>query len=346
MSFDAILNSANLAFKHAKNMTELDNEKARFLGKVGIVTCLLKDLSTLSIEEKKIKGAKINLLKKTIESSLESNKNRINEEILQQKLNAEKLDVTLNGRIRHVGSLHPVMITQERIEKIFASLGFSVATGPEIETDWFNFSALNSPSNHPARSMQDTFYLEDCDENGQPLLLRTHTSPIQVRYAKIHSHKYKDLDEMPDIKIIASGRTYRVDSDATHSPMFNQVEGLWIGKNISFADLKAVYTQFLRIFFENDNIQLRFRPSYFPFTEPSAEIDMSFSLDSHHQKWLEISGAGQVHPNVLQNMGIDNSKYMGFAFGSGLERLTMLKYEISDLRLFFENDLRFLSQFK
>jgi phenylalanyl-tRNA synthetase alpha chain len=236
------------------------------------------------------------------------------------------------------------MRTWERVETIFHSIGFDVADGPEIENDWFNFTALNSPENHPARSMQDTFYVDGKDTQGKPLLLRTHTSPIQVRYASEHVKRYGQ-DKMPPIKVIAPGRTYRVDSDATHSPMFHQVEGLWIAESVSFADLKGVYTDFLRTFFETNELQVRFRPSYFPFTEPSAEIDMAFGSGKLAGRWLEISGAGQVHPNVLRNMGVDPERYMGFAFGSGLERLTMLRYGIDDLRLFFDNDLRFLAQF-
>jgi phenylalanyl-tRNA synthetase alpha chain len=235
-----------------------------------------------------------------------------------------------------VGSIHPVIQTWRRIEEIFGSIGFEVADGPEVETDWMNFTALNNPENHPARSMQDTFYLENTDSTGRPLLLRTHTSPMQVRYAKTHA---------PPIKVIAPGRTYRVDSDATHSPMFHQVEGLWLGEDVSFADLKGVYHDFLSRFFEDDNLDLRFRPSFFPFTEPSAEIDMRFSSGPLKGRWLEISGAGQVHPNVIRNFGLDPERVIGFAFGSGLERLTMLRYGIGDLRLFFENDLRFLRQF-
>ena len=224
------------------------------------------------------------------------------------------------------------MRTWQRIEAIFRSIGFDVADGPEIETDWYNFTALNNPENHPARSMQDTFYVEEKDSSGLQLLLRTHTSPMQVRYARMHR---------PPIKVIAPGRTYRVDSDATHSPMFHQVEGLWIDEHISFADLKGVYADFLRRYFETDDLQVRFRPSFFPFTEPSAEIDMAFK----DGRWLEISGAGQVHPTVVRNFGLDPERYIGFAFGSGLERLTMLRYGINDLRLFFEGDLRFLRQF-
>jgi phenylalanyl-tRNA synthetase alpha chain len=236
----------------------------------------------------------------------------------------------LPGRKRGRGGIHPIMRTWERVETIFRSIGFDVADGPEIETDWYNFTALNQPENHPARSMHDTFYVEG------GLLLRTHTSPVQVRYATQHQ---------PPIKIIAPGRTFRVDSDATHSPVFHQVEGLWIDEHISFADLKGVYTDFLRTFFETDQLAVRFRPSFFPFTEPSAEIDMRFASGPLKDRWLEISGSGQVHPNVVRNFGLDPERWIGFAFGSGLERLTMLRYGIDDLRLFFENDLRFLRQF-
>src|SRR5438445_153809 len=219
----------------------------------------------------------------------------------------------------------------QRIEAIWRTLGFEVADGPEIETDWYSFTALNNPENHPARSMQDTFYVDLKDASGIPLNLRPHTSDMQVRYARMHS---------PPIKVIAPGRTYRVDSDATHSPMFHQVECLWIDEDISFADLKGVYTDFLRRFFEDEKLEVRFRPSYFPFTEPSAEIDMKLK-----GRWLEISGSGQVHPTVVRNFGLDPERYIGFAFGSGLERLTMLRYGIEDLRLFFDGDLRFLAQF-
>ena len=223
-----------------------------------------------------------------------------------------------------------------RVEEIFKTIGFDVADGPEVENDWYTFTALNNPPNHPARSMQDTFYVDMQDETGKQLPLRPHTSPMQVRYARQHK---------PPIKVIAPGRTYRVDSDATHSPMFHQVEGLWIDENISFADLKGVYVDFLKRFFETDDLIVRFRPSYFPFTEPSAEVDMMFTSGPRKGKWLEISGSGEVHPNVVRNFGLDPERYIGFAFGSGLERLTMLRYGIDDLRLFFEGDLRFLKQF-
>ena len=255
---------------------------------------------------------------------------------LEKKLAEEAIDVTLPGRTSPAGGIHPVIRTWMRIEEIFRSIGFDVASGPEIENDWYTFTALNNPLNHPARSMQDTFYVDMKDEKGLLLPLRPHTSPMQVRYSRTHK---------PPIKVIAPGRTYRVDSDATHSPMFHQVEGLWLGENISFADLKGVYSMFLRRFFETDDLIVRFRPSYFPFTEPSVEVDMMFTTGSRKGKWLEISGAGEVHPTVVRNYGLDPEQYCGFAFGSGLERLTMLRYGIDDLRLFFEGDLRFLRQF-
>jgi len=224
-------------------------------------------------------------------------------------------------------------------------MGFDVADGPEIETDWYSFTALNNPENHPARSMQDTFYVDIKDEQGAWLNLRPHTSPMQVRYARAHAKKYEGQPTMPDIRVIAPGRTYRVDSDATHSPMFHQVEGLWIGENVSFKDLKVLYLNFVRAFFETDALKLRFRPSYFPFTEPSAEIDIMFEEGPLAGKWLEVSGSGQVHPQVVRNMGLDPERHIGFAFGSGIDRFAMLRYGIGDLRLFFESDLRFLSQF-
>jgi phenylalanyl-tRNA synthetase alpha chain len=335
MDLDQIVADARKAFGEAADSVTLENEKARFLGKAGVLTELLKGLGKLDPEARKTDGARINVAKQQVEAALVARREALAEALLNQRLAAEAIDVTLPGRGHAVGSLHPVMQTWERVEQIFGSIGFDVADGPEIETDWYNFTALNSPENHPARSMQDTFYIDGNDAGGRPLLLRTHTSPMQVRYAR--SHK-------PPIKVIVPGRTYRVDSDATHSPMFNQVEGLWIDEQISFADLKGVYTDFLKKFFERDDILVRFRPSYFPFTEPSAEIDMKFEEGKNAGKWLEISGSGQVHPNVIRNMGLDPEHYIGFAFGSGLERLTMLRYGVQDLRLFFENDLRFLQQ--
>ena len=296
----------------------------------------MKSLGTLSPEERKTAGQEINAAKQRVEAALDQRRAGLALARMESRLAEEALDVTLPGRGRGRGGLHPISRTWQRIEEIFGSIGFDVADGPEIETDWYNFTALNNPENHPARSMQDTFYVDLKDAGGLPLLLRTHTSPMQVRYARMHQ---------PPIKVIAPGRTYRVDSDATHSPMFHQVEGLWIDEDISFADLKGVYVDFLRRFFESDDLQVRFRPSYFPFTEPSAEIDLQFGSGPLQGRWLELSGAGQVHPQVVRNFGLDPERYTGFAFGSGLERLTMLRYGIDDLRLFFDGDLRFLRQF-
>lgn len=340
-----LLHQAEMEFTTITNPVELENAKARYLGKAGAITALMKDLSQLTPELKRERGASINLAKQGIELALQQCRAALVERELQARLAAESIDVTLSGRGQLGGGLHPVVRSWMRIEEIFASIGFDVADGPEIEDDWTNFTALNSPQNHPARSMQDTFYVDVQDARGQPLLLRTHTSPMQVRHARAHVQRYSSVDLMPDIKVIAPGRTYRVDSDATHSPMFHQFEGLWIGKNVSLADLKGVYTSFLQTFFERHDITLRFRPSYFPFTEPSAEIDMMFDSGPLEGRWLEISGAGQVHPTVVRNFGLDPEHHIGFAFGSGIERLTMLRYGVADLRQFYSGDLRFLEQF-
>jgi phenylalanyl-tRNA synthetase alpha chain len=330
IDLDKLVSKAIAEFGGTKDAAELERIKAGYLGKSGALAGAMKDLAKLAAEARREAGARINAAKDRIETALADRRKELASARLDSRLAEEALDVTLPGRGRGRGGIHPVIRTSQRIEAIFGSIGFDVADGPEIETDWYNFTALNQPENHPARSMHDTFYVEG------GLLLRTHTSPIQVRYARTHK---------PPIKVIAPGRSYRVDSDATHSPMFHQVEGLWIDEHISFADLKGVYIDFLRRFFETDELQVRFRPSFFPFTEPSAEIDMMFSSGPNRGKWLEISGAGQVHPNVVRNFGLDPERCMGFAFGSGLERLTMLRYGINDLRLFFEGDLRFLGQF-
>jgi phenylalanyl-tRNA synthetase alpha chain len=300
------------------------------LGKEGSLTLAMKALGKMSPEQKAVEGKRLNEVKRQVEALLQAHEEQLKQTELQARLSAESIDVSLPGRGRARGGLHPVSLTIERIEAIFRSIGFDVADGPEIEEDFYNFTALNTPENHPARSMHDTFYVEG------DLLLRTHTSPMQIRYARMHK---------PPIKVIAPGKTYRVDSDATHSPMFHQFEGMWIDENVSFADLKSVYCDFLRRFFEQDDIEIRFRPSYFPFTEPSAEIDMRFGSGPMKGRWLEVSGSGQVHPQVVRNIGLDPEKYIGFAFGSGVERLAMLRYGVSDLRLFYENDLRFLRQF-
>lgn len=327
---------AKEAFAAASAPAALEDAKAKYLGKTGSLTALMKGLGKLSPQEKREMGQALGAAKRQIEEALEARRETLANEKLAARLAAEALDVTLPGRKTAKGGIHPVIATQMRIEAIFRSIGFDVADGPEIETDWYSFTALNNPPNHPARSMQDTFYVDMKDETGKLLPLRPHTSPMQVRYARTHK---------APIKVIAPGRTYRVDSDATHSPMFHQVEGLWLGENVSFSDLKGVYTNFLRRFFETDDLVVRFRPSYFPFTEPSVEVDMMFTSGPKKGRWLEISGAGQVHPNVVRNYGLDPETHMGFAFGSGIERLTMLRYGIDDLRLFFEGDLRFLKQF-
>jgi phenylalanyl-tRNA synthetase alpha chain len=333
---DDLIDQAREQFAQAPDAAALENAKARFLGKQGALTALLKGLARLDPEQKRAEGARINQLKQQVEALLEQRRAELAQAELDRRLAAETVDVTLPGRGRGRGGIHPVIQTWQRVEAIFRSIGFDVADGPEIENDWTNFTALNNPENHPARSMQDTFYVDMNDSQGLPLVLRTHTSPMQVRYARMNT---------PPIKVIAPGRTYRVDSDATHSPMFHQVEGSWISEDISFADLKGVYTDFLRAFFETDDLSVRFRPSFFPFTEPSAEIDMMFTSGPNQGRWLEISGSGQVHPQVVRNFGLDPERYIGFAFGSGLERLTMLRYGVDDLRQFFEGDLRFLSQF-
>ncbi len=317
-------------FQRAAAPAELEQAKARYLGKAGALTELLKGLGRLPAERRPEAGARINAAKQRVEEALERRRAALAQAALDARLAEEAIDVTLAGRQSGPGGIHPLLRTWQRVEEIFASIGFDVADGPEIETDWYNFTALNQPENHPARSMHDTFYVEG------GLLLRTHTSSMQVRYARQHR---------PPIRVIVPGRTYRVDSDATHSPMFHQVEGLWLEEHISFADLKGVYTDFLQRFFETDALRVRFRPSFFPFTEPSAEIDMAFDSGPLEGRWLEISGAGQVHPNVVRNFGLDPERWIGFAFGSGLERLAMLRYGIDDLRLFFDGDLRFLKQF-
>ena len=323
---DAILKEALAAFAGIDDADQLERAKARYLGKSGALTQLLKELSKLPSSERPAFGSRVNAAKEKLEAALAEQRGRIDSLKLEASLRQEALDVTLPGRGLAVGGLHPVTRTMERIELLFRSMGFEVADGPEIETDYYNFTALNQPENHPARSMHDTFYLADGKH-----LLRTHTSPIQIRYLELHR---------PPVKIIAPGRVYRHDYDATHSPMFHQVEGLWLDEHITFADLKGVLIEFLRRFFEREDLKVRFRPSFFPFTEPSAEIDMSFG-----EGWLEMGGAGMVHPNVLRNVGIDSEKYQGFAFGLGPDRLTMLRYGVNDVRLFFENDLRFLRQF-
>ena len=320
-----LIESAKKDFEECTTLTELDNAKSKYIGKTGPLTEAMRGLSKLPKEEKPKAGAFINEVKQSIESLLNNRKEVIQKEVMLSQLENEYIDVTLPGLKQSEGSLHPISLTMHRIENIFHSIGFDLATGPEIEDDYHNFTALNIPESHPARAMHDTFYI---DKNH---VLRTHTSPVQVRYMK---------DNQPPLKVISPGRVYRVDSDATHSPMFHQVEGLWVDKNVNFANLKGVVQDFLQKFFEDNDLTIRFRPSFFPFTEPSAEIDMSWNGG-----WLEIGGCGMVHPEVLNQANINTEEFQGFAFGLGVERLTMLKYRIDDLRLFFTNDLRFLKKF-
>ncbi|TCK07446.1 phenylalanine--tRNA ligase subunit alpha [Marinobacterium mangrovicola] len=325
-NLQALLADGKQAVAQADDVKTLDDVRVQYLGKKGHLTQLLKGLGKLSAEERPAAGAKINEAKEELAAELSARKEQLERAALEQKLAAETIDVTLPGRGQQLGGLHPVTKTMERIESFFGSIGYTVEEGPEIEDDYHNFEALNIPSHHPARAMHDTFYFDPTT------LLRTHTSPVQVRTME---------SGQPPIRIICPGRVYRNDYDQTHSPMFHQVEGLLIDKNISFADLKGTLEQFLRAFFEED-VKVRFRPSYFPFTEPSIEVD----IDRGDGKWLEVLGCGMVHPKVLEMSGIDPDEYSGFAFGMGVERFAMLRYGVDDLRLFFENDLRFLSQFR
>jgi len=329
---DKIVSDAQAAFDAVATVSDLEQAKARFLGKAGALTELLKGLGRLSAEERPKAGAAINEAKVRVEELLQARRDAILAAELDQRLAAESIDVTLPGRRQSGGGLHPISRAQERIERLFASMGFAVADGPEIENDFYNFTALRMFPDHPSRSMQDTFYVADSDK-----VLRTHTSPVQIRYMQSHT---------PPIRIICPGRVYRVDHDATHSPMFHQIEGLWVDEGISLADLKGTVAQFCRAFFERDDIGIRFRPSYFPFVEPGVEIDMEWERKDGEVKYLEIGGAGVVHPDVLRNGNIDPERYSGFAFGMGLDRLAMLKYGVNDLRLFFDNDLKFLRQFR
>ena len=320
-----LIDAAKKDFEECKTLTELDNAKSNYIGKTGPLAEAMRELSNLPKEEKPKAGAFINEIKQSIELLLNNRKDSIQKEVMLSQLENEYIDVTLPGLKQAKGSLHPISLTMRRIEDIFHSIGFDIASGPEIEDDYHNFTALNIPESHPARAMHDTFYID------KKHVLRTHTSPVQVRYMK---------DNKPPLKVISPGRVYRVDSDATHSPMFHQVEGLWVDKNVNFANLKGIVQDFLQKFFEDSDLIIRFRPSFFPFTEPSAEIDMSWDGG-----WLVIGGCGMVHPRVLNQVDISSEDFQGFAFGLGVERLTMLKYQINDLRPFFINDLRFLKQF-
>ena len=321
-----LITQATSQIDAASDLAALDAVRVSFLGKKGALTARLKSLGALPVNERAAAGQEINKAKQTLQALLNARRDGLESAGLEQKLAADAVDVSLPGRGRSMGGRHPVSRAQARIERIFTNAGFGVRSGPEIEDDFHNFTALNIPDNHPARAMHDTFYFPGGN------LLRTHTSPVQIRSI---------VEEGVPIRIIAPGRVYRCDSDQTHTPMFHQVEGLVIDENVSFANLKAVLHQFVEAFFERD-AELRFRPSYFPFTEPSAEVDVRWG----DGKWLEILGCGMVHPNVLESVGIDSEKYTGYAFGIGIERLAMLRYDVSDLRTFFENDLRFLGQFR
>ena len=336
-NLDVLVSQALEAVSHTDDVNALEQLRVHYLGKKGELTQVMKTLGNLSAEERPKAGALINSAKERVQDALNSRKGILESAALSAKLAAERIDVTLPGRGQASGGLHPVTRTLERVEQFFTRIGYGIAEGPEVENDYHNFEALNIPGHHPARAMHDTFYFN------ANMLLRTHTSPVQVRTMEA---------QQPPIRIVCPGRVYRCDSDITHSPMFHQVEGLFVDEGVSFADLKGTIEEFLRVFFEKP-LGVRFRPSFFPFTEPSAEVDMQCVMCSgkgcrvcKQTGWLEVMGCGMVHPNVLRMSGIDPEKYSGFAFGMGVERLAMLRYGVNDLRLFFDNDLRFLAQFR
>ena len=333
---ELLIQEANGDVLQAQDLNALDRVRVRYLGKKGQLTEILKQLKDLSPQERPRAGQAINQAKQTLQQAIEKRKQELESSVVSQRLASETIDVTLPGRGQASGGLHPVTQTLDRIETLFARAGFDVVEGPEIEDDFHNFEALNIPADHPARAMHDTFYFDE------HTLLRTHTSPVQIRIM---------TRQKPPLRIIAPGRVYRCDSDVTHTPMFHQVEGFLVDENVSFADLKGIISDFLQSFFEKD-LQVTFRPSYFPFTEPSAEVDIGCVICGgggcrvcSHTGWIEIMGCGMIHPQVFTNTGIDNERYTGFAFGLGVERMAMLRYGVNDLRLFFENDLRFLTQF-
>lgn len=336
-SLDDMIARAQAEFAASDQPAMLEQLKAQYFGKNGALTAFMKQMSALPVAERPAAGSRINLAKERIQFLLEQRRNELRDQELARRLAEEKIDVSLPGRGILPGGLHPVSLTLRRIKALFHSVGFAVAEGPEIETDFYNFTALNIPANHPARAMHDTFYVDD------EHVLRTHTSPVQVRYLE---------SNQPPLRIIAPGRVYRCDSDVTHTPMFHQVEGLWVDEHVSFSSLKGVLADFVQQFFEKDDLRVRFRPSFFPFTEPSAEMDIACVMCAGkgcrvcgHTGWLEVLGCGMVHPNVLASVSIDSERYLGFAFGMGVERLAMLRYGVDDLRAFYANDLRFLRQF-
>ncbi len=335
-NLEVLAAEAQQAVVEASDIVSLDDVRVQYLGQKGKLTALLKSIGQLSPEERPKAGARINVVKDLVQSAINQKKSALENAAVTERLAKEKIDITLPGRGQFVGGLHPVTKTMERIESFFTAVGFDVVQGPEIEDDYHNFEALNIPPHHPARAMHDTFYV------GENTVLRTHTSPVQVRVME---------NSKPPIRIICPGRVYRCDSDLTHTPMFHQVEGLLVDTDVSFADLKGIVDEFLQVFFEKE-LAVRFRPSYFPFTEPSAEVDIQCTncmgkgcRVCSQTGWLEVMGCGMVHPKVFASSGIDTEKYTGFAFGMGVERLAMLRYGVNDLRLFFENDLRFLAQF-
>ncbi|UYM17124.1 phenylalanine--tRNA ligase subunit alpha [Endozoicomonas euniceicola] len=335
-NLETITSSALAEVESAANAADLDQVRVRFLGKKGELTQLLKGLGKLSAEERPKAGGLINEAKQQVQAAINAKREGMEKAALEARLASETIDVTLSGRGQEMGTVHPITRTMERISDYFSRIGFEVARGPEIEDDYHNFEALNIPGHHPARAMHDTFYFND------NTVLRTHTSPVQVRVME----QFARANQEPPIAIVCPGKVYRCDSDQTHSPMFHQVEGLYVAEKVSFADLKSVLSDFLRVFFERDDLKVRFRPSYFPFTEPSAEVDIEWGKNPDGStKWLEVLGCGMVHPKVFEYSGIDSKKYSGFAFGMGVERFAMLRYGVNDLRQFFENDLRFLNQF-
>ncbi|HST27117.1 MAG TPA: phenylalanine--tRNA ligase subunit alpha [Rudaea sp.] len=329
MELDAQIEQALTQVGSAASLDALESLRVALLGKSGLITEQLKALGKLPPDERKAQGALVNRAKERLQDAIAQRKSVLENAAFDARLAGEKIDITLPGRNTDLGSIHPVTRTLERIIDIFSRLGYAQADGPEIEDDYHNFEALNFPAHHPARAMHDTFYFPD----GR--LLRTHTSPVQIRAMR---------QTKPPLRIIAPGKVYRSDSDQTHSPMFHQVEGLLVDETSSFADLKGTLAEFVRAFFERD-FEMRFRPSYFPFTEPSAEVDIRWDQSDGSKRWLEVLGCGMVHPNVLRECGIDAEKYTGFAFGLGVERFAMLRYGVTDLRAFFENDVRFLRQF-
>ena len=343
---DLIAEESITKISKSKNLNELEDLRIFYLGKKGLVTSFLKTMKDLEQSEKINIGKKLNLLKNKLINNIEEKKLHLNDALIKQKLLEEKIDITLENDYEQYGTLHPLSKTIDEISAIFANMGFYIEEGPDIETDYYNFTALNIPLEHPARQEHDTFYLQPNSE-GTRKVLRTHTSPVQIRtLEKI------DIDQEKEIRVIVPGRTYRSDHDATHSPMFHQCEGLVIGENINMSHLKGTLIEFLKVYFNSNNLSVRFRPSFFPFTEPSAEVDIGYkklsdgTLDiGQGDSWLEVLGSGMVHPKVLEGVGIDPSKYQGFAFGMGLERLTMLKYNIPDLRPFYDSDLRWLKHY-